>query len=204
MTVEPNAVNLSGDPAYQPVGPPAPPARGRGDAVLLIPLAVGAAVALTLGAYGKLHTPTGVAVNVAGFSSGLVAKVWLASLAFVLALVQLGSALVMYGKVPGVSAPSWIGRLHRWSGRVAFIVTIPVVVHCLYAAGFQTYTPRLLVHSILGCLFFGAFTVKMLLLSRKGVPGWALPLFGGVVFTVLVGLWLTSSLWFFTNVGVTF
>jgi hypothetical protein len=44
----------------------------------------------------------------------------------------------------------------------------------------------------------------MLLLSRKGVPGWALPLFGGVVFTALVGLWLTSSLWFFSTSGVHF
>ena len=73
----------------------------------------------------------------AGFSSGLAAKVWLASVAFGLALVQLGSALVMYGKVPGITAPSWIGTLHRWSGRVAFLFTVPVVVHCLYAAGFQ-------------------------------------------------------------------
>jgi len=39
----------------------------------------------------------------------------------------------MYGKVPGVKAPSWIGRLHRWSGRTAFLLTIPVAVHCLYA-----------------------------------------------------------------------
>jgi hypothetical protein len=81
---------------------------------------------------------------------------------------------------------------------------VPVVVHCLYAAGFQTYTPRLLIHSILGCLFFGAFTVKMLTLTRKGVPGWALPVLGAVVFTALVGLWLTSSLWFFTTSGVHF
>jgi hypothetical protein len=196
MTVESNAVSdMSEPPARRMPG---------GNAVLLVPFVVGAAVALTLGAYGNLHQPTGAAVNVAGFSSGLAAKAWLASVAFVLAFVQLGSALVMYGKVPGVAAPSWIGILHRWSGRVAFLFTIPVVVHCLYAAGFQTYTPRLLLHSILGCLFFGAFTVKMLLLSRKGVPGWALPLFGGVVFTALVGLWLTSSLWFFTTSGVHF
>jgi hypothetical protein len=44
----------------------------------------------------------------------------------------------------------------------------------------------------------------MLTLSRKGMPGWMLPLFGGLVFTALVGLWLTSSLWFFTTFGVKF
>lgn len=170
--------------------------------VLLVLFLVGAAVALSLGAYGRLHTPTGSALDVAGFSSGIAAKAWLASVAFLLALVQLGSALLMYGKVPGVRAPSWIGVVHRWSGRAAFLFAIPVVVHCLYALGFQAYSPRVLVHSVLGCLFFGAFTVKMLVLSRRDLPGWALPVAGGVVFTALVGLWLTSSLWFFTTSGV--
>jgi hypothetical protein len=32
------------------------------------------------------------------------------------------------------------------------------------------------------------------------VPGWALPAVGGLVFSVLVGLWLTAALWFFANV----
>jgi Family of unknown function (DUF6529) len=203
MTIESNAMP---DPAYRPVDEVPPPAARMpgGNAVLVVPFVVGGAVALALGAYGKLHDPTGAAVNVAGFSSGIAAKVWLACVAFVLALVQLGSALVMYGKVPGVAAPSWIGTLHRWSGRIAFLFTVPVVVHCLYALGFQSYSPRVLIHSVLGCLFFGAFTAKMLLLSRKGVPGWALPVFGGLVFTALVGLWLTSSLWFFTQSGVHF
>jgi hypothetical protein len=43
----------------------------------------------------------------------------------------------------------------------------------------------------------------MLLLTRRGLPGWAIPLIGGVVFATLVGLWLSSSLWFFTTYGVT-
>jgi hypothetical protein len=77
-------------------------------------------------------------------------------------------------------------------------------MHCLYALGFEAYEPRVLVHSLLGCLFYGAFTVKMLALPRKGLPGWTLPVFGGVVFTALVGLWLTSALWFFTTSGIRF
>jgi hypothetical protein len=73
----------------------------------------------------------------------------------------------------------------------------------LYALGFQSATPRVLVHALLGCLFFGAFTTKMLLLTRRGLRNWVIPLIGGVVFSALVGLWLTSSLWFFTTFGVT-
>jgi uncharacterized protein DUF6529 len=184
---------------------PATPATTRPVASLtklLVPLAIGAAVSITLGLYGRLHTPTGIAVSLAGFSSQLTVKVWLASVAVTFAVVQLISALVMYGKVPGVAAPSWIGTLHRWSGRTAFLFTIPVAVQCLYALGFQTYSTRVLIHSLLGCVFFGAFTVKMLILPKKGLPGWTLPLFGGIVFSTLVGLWLTSALWFFATFGV--
>jgi Family of unknown function (DUF6529) len=112
------------------------------------------------------------------------------------------SALVMYGKVPRVTAPPWIGRLHQWSGRIAFLVAVPVAVGCLYGLGFQTYSTRVLIHSLLGCAFFGAFTVKMLILPKRGLPGWALPLAGAVVFTVLVGLWFTSAFWFFSTFGL--
>lgn len=183
---------------------PPPKVPSRGAAKLLVPLAIGGAVSLTLGVYGSLHEGTLIAVNVAGFSSPITVKVWLASGAFVFALVQLVSALAMYGKLPGIHAPSWVGGLHRWSGRIAFLLAVPVAVHCLYALGFEHSSLRVLIHSLLGCFFFGVFTVKMLVLSRRGMPGWALPLFGGLVFTALVGIWLSSSLWFFTTHGVKF
>lgn len=170
---------------------------------LYVPLLLGAIVTVTLGVYGSVHTPTGIAVNVAGFSSPQTVKVWLASGAALLALVQLVSAFAMWGRF-GPNVPSWIGPLHRWSGRFAFLLTVPVAVHCLYALGFATYDTRTLVHSLLGCFFFGAFTVKMLSLPKRGLPGWTLPLLGGAVFTLLIGLWLTSSFWYFTTIGVRF
>lgn len=170
---------------------------------VLAPLVIGSAVAIALGVYGQLHEPTGIAVSVAGFSSAQTVKVWLATGVFLFALIQLFSALVMYGKIR-IQAPSWIGRAHRWSGRIAFLLAIPVAVHCLYALGYQSYDTRVLLHSLLGCLVFGAFTVKMLLLPKPGLAGWVLPVAGGVVFTAFTGIWLTSSLWFFTTVGVQF
>jgi hypothetical protein len=182
------------DSTGAPVGRPASYA-------LLVPVLVGGLVALTLGVYGHLHPPTGVAVNLAGFSGPLTVKVWLATVSATLALVQLGSALAIYDRLPGLRAPSWIGGLHRWSGRVAFLCAVPVAVHCLYALGVNFSDPRTLVHSLAGCLFFGAFTAKMLVLPRSGLPGWALPIAGGVTFTALIVLWLTSSLWFFTTSG---
>jgi Family of unknown function (DUF6529) len=170
-------------------------------AAAVLPLGTGAAVAVALGVYGRLHDPTGVAVNVAGFSGPQSVKSWLATVAVVLAIVQVLSALAVYGRLPG---PSWSGVLHRWSGRIAVLFTLPVVAHCLYALGFQYGEPRVLVHSMLGCFFFGAFASKMLVLTRNDAPAWLLPVVGGSVFTGLVGLWLTSSLWFFTTFGLKF
>lgn len=187
----------------QPDRPVTPTHRAQDSnlSAIAVPVVVGSAVAVALGVYGRLHEPTGIAVSIAGFSGAQSAKAWLTTAVFLLALVQLATALAMWGKLP-VSPPS-APSLHRWSGRAAVLLAVPVMVHCLYALGFQSATPRVLIHSLLGCFFFGAFVAKMLLLTRRGVPGWALPVIGGLVFAGVVGLWLTSSLWFFTTVGVT-
>jgi hypothetical protein len=169
--------------------------------LLVVPALAGCLVALTLGLYGRLHPPTGIAVDIVGFSSPATVKAWLATVAVAFALVQLGSSLVMYGKVPWVTAPPWIGALHRWSGRIAFIITVIVAVHCLYALGFETFNARVIAHSVAGCLFFGVFTVKMLALTRRGMPGWVMPLLGGLVFALLVLIWFTSAFWFFSFFG---
>ncbi|MET7743176.1 DUF6529 family protein [Streptomyces sp. NPDC005385] len=193
MTVDPNAATRG-----FPVPPPAH--RRHGTARYLVPALVAAAVALGLGVYGRLHDPAGTAFNLAGFSSAGAVKSWLATAAFLFALVQFASALMMYGKLPG---PGWAATLHRWSGRIAFLVAVPVAVHCLYALGYQTYETRVLLHSLLGCFFFGAFSAKMLLLRWERLPGWLLPIVGGLVFAVLTAIWLTSALWFFRTFGVT-
>lgn len=170
--------------------------------LLGVPFLIGATVAVTLGVYGSLHEPTGVAVNVGGFSSPQTVKVWLATGVAVLAVTQLLSALSMWGKL-GSPAPSWAAPVHRWSGRLAFLLAVPVAIHCLYALGFATYDLRVVTHGLLGCFFFGAFTVKMLALPKPGLRGWVLPVLGGTVFTALIALWLTSSFWYFTTIGVT-
>jgi hypothetical protein len=183
----------------------APPPSARTTGGLLGVAAVGSLVAVALGVYGNLHEPRLVSINVAGFSGPQAVKAWLTTLAFALAVVQLWSALVMWGRMPGVrTAPSWIGGLHRWSGRLAVLTTVPVAVHCLYALGFGYSDGRVLVHSLTGCLFYGAFVTKMLVLTRRGLPSWALPVMGGVIFTALAGLWVTASLWFFSVAGLTF
>ncbi len=171
---------------------------------VMVAVAVGALAAVGLGVFGKLHEPQYFSINLAGFSSGLAAKAWLSTVAMLLALFQMVSAFAMYRLIPGGKAPAWIGTAHVWSGRLAVLVTVPVAVHCLYALGFQTYDNRVLFHSLFGCFFYGAFVTKMLLLTRKGLRGWVIPVVGGLVFFGLVYVWLTSALWFFDTNGIKF
>jgi heme/copper-type cytochrome/quinol oxidase subunit 4 len=168
---------------------------------MLVVLLVGAAVSLTLGVYGHTHHPSGRAVTTFGFSGVLNMKAWLTTVVAALALVQLASALRIFGHLGSGPTPHWVNVLHRSSGTVAVVVSAPVAFHCLWALGFSTFDTRTLVHSLLGCAFYGAFVAKLLALKTSRLPGWALPVLGGLVFTVIVGLWLTSSLWFFRNVG---
>jgi hypothetical protein len=171
---------------------------------VLIAVMLGAFVAVGLGIFGKVHEPQFFSISVTGFSSGTAVKSWLATLALTLALFQLASAFAMYRLIPGGKAPSWIGTAHVWSGRLAVLSTVPVAVHCLYALGFQSSDNRVLFHSLFGCFFYGAFVTKMLLLTRKGLRGWVIPVVGGLVFFGLVYVWLTSALWFFQTTGITF
>ena len=96
-----------------------------------------------------------------------------------------------------------VAAVHRWSGRLAILLTLPVAYHCIFLLGYGDYSTRVQVHSLLGSVIYGAFIAKVLVVrGGSRFPGWVLPLAGGTLFAILLGLWLTSSLWFFRNVGV--
>ena len=170
---------------------------------LVAVLLAGAAVAVTLGAYAKVHTPAGRPLFTLGFSGMLQMKVWLGTAAVALLIVQLVTAMWMWGRLPGAgAAPAWGSVLHRWSGSLAFILSLPVAFHCLWALGFGTTDFRVILHSVAGCMFYGAYAAKMLGLRLRESPGWLVPLLGGSVFGLLVVTWLTAVLWFFTRSGI--
>jgi hypothetical protein len=175
----------------------------RGRVALAGVLLAGCAVAVALGVYGREHSPGLQPLFLAGFSGMLQLKTWLATTALALVLVQVSTALWMWGRLPGAgAAPSWVAPVHRWSGSIAFVVLLPVALHCLWSLGFATTSTRVYLHSVAGCAFYGAYAAKMLGLRVRGLPGWALPLLGGLVFATLIVLWLTSALWFFTRSGL--
>jgi Family of unknown function (DUF6529) len=179
---------------------PEPP-RSISGTWLLAAGAFGAIVALTLGLYGNAHDPASDLAITLGFADTITMKVWLSTVAVLFALVQVVTALWMYGKLPFGSRPSWLGNAHRISGRLAFLFSLPVAYHCLYQLAFQDTTTRVLVHSLLGCLFYGAFATKVTIIKAPGRAGIWLPIAGGTVFALLVGVWATSGLWFITTSG---
>lgn len=174
------------------------PTINRRPALLLL---VGSAVALGLGVYGNIHDPTGRSLVTLFFTATINAKVWLATAAVALAGFQLFTALRIYGKLGTGAPPAWLSSAHRASGTGAFVLSLPVAYHCLWALGFTADAgARILIHSTVGCFFYGAFAAKVVAVRSHHLPSWVLPVVGGTVFSALVLMWLTSSLWFFTNV----
>src|SRR3954452_8642036 len=167
---------------------------------LLAAVLAGAAVALALGVYGHVHDPSQKLVFTLFFTSTISMKVWLRTAAVAFAIGQVSTAIWLYGKLPWKPA-SWTGDVHRVSGRLAFLFSLPVAYHCLWSLGFQDTDARVLVHSLLGCAFYGAFVAKVTIVRSKGLPGVALPLAGGTVFAVFVFVWATSALWFINANG---
>jgi hypothetical protein len=186
------------------MAPPEQQSGVRGVLVLLGFAVIGALVAVSLGFYGKAHTPTGRPLAlIVGFTNLTPMKAWLATAAVVLVVFQVVSALWMYGRLPiKRPAPAVLSQLHRWSGSVAFVATLPVAYHCLWSLGFSTFDTRTALHSLFGCAFYGAFTTKMLALRANKMPSWALPISGGLLFALLIGAWATASVWYFTQSGV--
>ncbi len=178
-------------------------AHGRGALIGALLLAAG--VSVTLGVYGRMHVPGYGELPTFGFSSAAAFKSWLASLVVAFALVQLVTALGLFGRLPGVRAvPAWLGIVHRGSGYTAFVLSLPVAAYCLYGFGFapSPFTARTLVHSVAGCLFYGAFAAKVLVVRVRRAPSWAVPIAGGLLLTTVVLAWLTSALWAFATFGL--
>lgn len=138
------------------------------------------------------------------FSSTIAAKAWLATAALALAVVQVLTASRMWGKLVGLVPLSFESakRIHRWSGRLAFLCTLPVFFHCVTMLGFQTPDLRVTLHSLVGSFVYGVLAAKLLVIRHesRNYPHWVLPVLGGSLAAVLTTLWLTSSLWYFTTV----
>ncbi len=174
---------------------------GRQQVALGVTFLVGAAVAVTLGVVGAAQAEPRV-LPVWWFTSMQSMKAWLATVVLVMVVFQVITASWMYGWLPHAPRhPAWLPPVHRVSGSLAFLISLPVGFYCLYGFGFDTLTPRTFGHSVAGCVFYGAFAGKMVGLRMARLPGWVIPALGGTVFTAVVVGWYLSAWWWFQLIG---
>ena len=141
-------------------------------------------------------------VVTAVFTTPVAFKAWFATAAVAFGIVQVATGARIFGKLSGIVRvpPPRVNRVHRWSGRLAVLCTLPVAFHCVFILGFQTEGGRVFAHSLLGTFIYGVLAVKLFYVHDRDHPRWTLPLVGGTLFTVLALIWSTSSLWYFTEV----
>ncbi|MGH3030529.1 MAG: DUF6529 family protein [Gaiellaceae bacterium] len=182
-----------------PVSPSRPGTRSP--RWLAAPLAALALVALAAGLLARAQLDQGGGYFDLFFSDTIHMEAWLASGVALLALAQVFTAAWIFRKLPW-RRPSWVPPLHRWTGRAAFALSLPVAYHCIFQLGFQSGDDRVLAHSLIGSAVYGAFAAKVLIVRLHRFPVWVLPTAGGLLFAALIGVWYTSALWFFRLVGV--
>ena len=174
---------------------------GTNPAWLAVPLVIGALTSLTVGLVARrtVREPYGAPFFHLFFKDTLHMKAWLVTAAMVLACGQLLTAARIYELLRFPPTGRFYQLVHRWSGRTAILLTLPVAYHCVFLLGFGTHSPRVLIHSLLGSTLYGAVVAKVLIVRSTRFAPWVLPVAGGLLFSILLGLWLTSALWFFTS-----
>jgi len=173
----------------------AAPPQQRSYRWLAAPLAAFAIVSLTAGLLAD-HDPRSKGYFRLFFEDPIHLKAGFATAVVVLACFQLFTAAWIFRKLPW-SKPAWVNPVHRWSGRLAFLLTLPVAYHCIFKLGFQDPSTRVLAHSLLGCAVYGAFAAKVTIVRLHNFPRFVLPVAGGLLFAVLVGVWWTSAVWLY-------
>jgi mono/diheme cytochrome c family protein len=183
------------DSAVAEIAAPAP--QQRSYRWVAAPLLAFALVSLTAGLLAH-HSPRSKGYFRLFFSDPLHLKAGFATAAAVLACFQLITAAWIFRKLPW-RKPAWVNPVHRWSGRLAFACTLPVAYHCIFKLGFRSPDNRVLAHSLLGCAVYGAFASKVTIVRLHRFPRPVLPLAGGLLFAVLIGVWYTSAIWLYTR-----
>jgi hypothetical protein len=176
----------------------------RGARWLAVPVVAGALVSVALGLLAREQAidPTTYPGGYFDlfFSDPVHLKSWCATAALALGVTQLFTAAWIFRKLPW-PRPRWIPAVDRWTGRLAFALTLPVAYHCVFKLGFQQPDARVYAHSFLGCALYGAFAAKVLVVRLHRFQWWVLPGAGALLFAGLVAAWYTSALWFLDQVG---
>jgi hypothetical protein len=189
---------LGFDTAHVTETAPAPAVPGtRSPRWVLAPLLAFALFSLTAGLLAR-HDPRSLGYFRLFFSDPVHMKAGLATAAALLGVFQLFTAAWIFRKLPW-RKPAWVNRAHRWSGRLALLFTLPVAYHCIFKLGFQSPDNRVLAHSLFGCAVYGGFAAKVTIVRLHRFPRFVLPVAGGLMFAILIGVWYTSAVWLYRN-----
>ena len=123
-----------------------------------------------------------------------------ASLAFVLAVLNLLIMLQLYGKIslfPWDSEP--LAWWHRRQGDVILVLFILIACHCVRFGYIDPDSPRVLGHSILGSLTLAVIALKFV--TVRLIPRLMdhIAVIGASLFVATTGTVLTSALWYFAT-----
>src|SRR2546428_5547613 len=131
---------------------------GANPAWLAIPLVVFALITLTVGLVARqtVRAPYSTPFFHLFFRDVLQMKAWLVTAAVVLACGQLLTAARIYEVLRFPPKGRFYHGVHRWSGRAAIVLTLPVAYHCIFLLGFGANSPRGLIHSLLWAALYGA------------------------------------------------
>ncbi|WUL62226.1 DUF6529 family protein [Streptomyces sp. NBC_00344] len=160
-------------------------------------LGAAVAVAVAIWVTGRHHSPQyGMGLFGTQGNDTVDLKARLGSALFGLALVQLLLALWMYHRLPGIAAaPRTVRTGHRVLGLLAFLLSVPIAFHCVSTYGVETASTRVFLHSVAGCVLYGAFVAKVLVVRSRHLPGWVLPVAGSVLICAIGLLWYSGALW---------
>src|SRR6267142_7284734 len=107
---------------------------GANPAWLEIPLVVFAFIMLTVGLVARqtVREPYATPFFHPFFTDTLQMKAWLVTAAVVLACGQLLTAARIYALLRFPPMGGFYHAVHRWSGRAAILLTLPVAYHCVF------------------------------------------------------------------------
>ena len=100
---------------------------------------------------------------------------------------------------PGTAPPSWMPELHRLVGTVAFGASLPVVFHCLWVVGYQSASTRVLLHSTLGCVTYGLYVAKVVVVRSDKERPEILAVTGLLLGVAILGVWWTTALFHYSG-----
>lgn len=123
-----------------------------------------------------------------------------ASLAFVLAVLNLLIMLQLYGKISLFRGePAFLARWHRRQGDVILVLFVLIAYHCVRYGYINPDSPRVLGHSILGSLTLAVIALKFVTVQWIPRLMERIAVIGATLFVATTGTVLTSALWYFAT-----